>query len=263
MGLGRIPAGPPAAVEPRAGRAPVSSCGLRRGLGAAAAAVSRPARASRLTSWCVRLADVQADEAALDRDEEAAGRTAGIESLRAWWLRRMIQTRYPLREKMTLFWHSHFGVSNARVNNSPLMVRHVQTLRSHALGSYRALLDSVSQDPAVFLAFGADANRKASPNEQFSRQLMERLSLGPGHYGEEDVREAARAFTGWFVLQGRLQVPGTRIRCQRQAGLGPGRAVEDRGHRADRAGPAGRAAAGGPQSCSAGSSRKWRSPVTR
>jgi uncharacterized protein (DUF1800 family) len=63
----------------------------------------------------------------------------------------------------------------------------------------------MSQDPAVFLALGADANRKADPNERFSRQLMERLSLGPGHYGEEDVREAARAFTGWFVLRGRLR----------------------------------------------------------
>jgi uncharacterized protein (DUF1800 family) len=73
------------------------------------------------------------------------------------------------------------------------------------MGSYRSLLDGVSQDPAVFLALGADANRKAFPNERFSRQLMERFSLGPGHYGEEDVREAARAFTGWFVLRGRLR----------------------------------------------------------
>jgi uncharacterized protein (DUF1800 family) len=150
-------------------------------------------------------ADAMTDEESLDQDEDAAGRASGIESLRAWWLRRMILTRYPLREKMTLFWHSHFGVSNARVNDSQLMVRHVRTLRSHALGSYRSLLDNMSQDPAVFLAFGADANRKADPNERFSRQLMERLSLGPGHYGEEDVREAARAFTGWFVLRGRLR----------------------------------------------------------
>ena len=114
-------------------------------------------------------------------------------------------TQYPLRERMTIFWHGHFGVSNARVNDSQLMMRHVRTLRTHALGSYRALLDGVSQDPAVFLALGADANRKAFPNERFSRQLMERFSLGPGHYGEEDVREAARAFTGWFVLRGRLR----------------------------------------------------------
>ncbi len=150
-------------------------------------------------------ADVQTLEATLDQDEDAVARTSGMESLRAWWLRRLIMTQDPLREKMTVFWHSHFGVSNARVNDSQLMMRHVRTLRTHALGSYRSLLDGVSQDPAVFLALGADANRKADPNELFSRQLMERFSLGPGHYGEEDVREAARAFTGWFVLRGRLR----------------------------------------------------------
>jgi uncharacterized protein (DUF1800 family) len=150
-------------------------------------------------------ADVDAEQQAWQQDEEAVGRTSGIEALRAWWLRRMIQTRDPLREKMTLFWHSHFGVSNARVNSSQLMLRHVQALRTHALGSYRALLDNLAQDPAAYLAFGADTNRKAAPNVEFSRQLMERLSLGPGHYGDEDVREAARAFTGWFVYQGRLK----------------------------------------------------------
>ncbi|MHB8973850.1 MAG: DUF1800 domain-containing protein [Pirellulaceae bacterium] len=150
-------------------------------------------------------AEAQTLEASMDRDEDAVALASGIESLRAWWLRRLIMTQYPLREKLTIFWHSHFGVSNARVNDSQLMMRHVRTLRTHALGSYRALLDGVSQDPAVFLALGADANRKAFPNERFSRQLMERFSLGPGHYGEEDVREAARAFTGWFVLRGRLR----------------------------------------------------------
>ncbi|MHB0960149.1 MAG: DUF1800 domain-containing protein [Pirellulaceae bacterium] len=150
-------------------------------------------------------ADVQTLEATMDQDEDAVARASGIESLRAWWLRRLIMTGFPLREKMTVFWHSHFGVSNARVNDGQLMMRHVRTLRNHALGSYRALLDGVSQDPAVFLALGADANRKSTPNERFSRQLMERFSLGPGHYGEEDVREAARAFTGWFVLRGRLR----------------------------------------------------------
>lgn len=149
--------------------------------------------------------DVLAEEETADKDEEATGRVSGIEAMRAWWLRRLIESRYPLREKMTLFWHSHFGVSNARVASSQLMVRHVQMLRRHALGSYRALLDQVAQDPAAFMAFGADTNRKAAPNEEFSRQLMERLSLGPGHYGDEDVREAARAFTGWFVFQGRLK----------------------------------------------------------
>ncbi len=150
-------------------------------------------------------ADVQAAEAAWDQEEEASARTTGIESARAWWLRRMIQTRCPLREKMTLFWHSHLGVSHVRVASPPLMMRHVQTLRRHALGSYRTLLDEMVQDPAVLLACGADANRRADPNDRFARQLLERLSLGPGHFDEQDVREVARAFTGWFVLQGRLK----------------------------------------------------------
>ncbi len=141
----------------------------------------------------------------LDEYENAAGGSGGTETLRAWWLRRMIQTPHPLLEKMTLFWHSHFGISNARVNNAALMARHVQMLRSHALGLYRPLLEAVSSDPAVFLGLGAETNRKAVPSANFARQLMESFSLGPGHYGEEDVREASRAFTGWFVLRGRLR----------------------------------------------------------
>jgi uncharacterized protein (DUF1800 family) len=144
-------------------------------------------------------------EAVMDQDEDAVARASGIEALRAWWLRRMILSPFPLREKMTLFWHSHLGVSQTRVNDSQLMMRHVRMLRTQALGSYRALLDGAAQDPAVYLALGADANRKAFPNEQFSRQLMDRFSLGPGHYGDEDVREASRAFTGWFVLRGKLR----------------------------------------------------------
>ena len=140
----------------------------------------------------------------LDEYEDAAARSGGVDSLRAWWLRRMIETTDPLLEKMTLFWHNHFGISGARVD-APLMLQHVRLLRQHALGQYPALLDAVASDPAVFLALGADASRKAQPNENFARQLMQRLSLGPGNFGEEDVREASRAFTGWFVLRGQLR----------------------------------------------------------
>jgi uncharacterized protein (DUF1800 family) len=117
-------------------------------------------------------------------------------------LRRMIQTPHPLLEKMTLFWHSHFATSSAKVNNARLMQRHVQLLRSQALNSFRTLLQGVSRDPAVLIWLGADANRKALPNTNFVRSLMEDFTLGPGHYTEKDVREAARAFTGWFVLRG-------------------------------------------------------------
>ncbi len=144
-------------------------------------------------------------EQAMSGDEQAVARASGIETLRAWWLRRILKSPFPLQEKMTLFWHSHFGVSNERVKDSQLMLQHVQLLRQYALGSYRALLSAVAQDPAVLLSVGADRSPKMQPNENFIRQLMQQYSVGPGHFADEDVREAARAFTGWAVLRGRLR----------------------------------------------------------
>ncbi len=135
-------------------------------------------------------------------ETSAAG---SIDGLRAWWLRRIIQTPHPLLEKMTLFWHSHFATSIVKVKNPGLMLRHVQLLRSQALNSFRDMLQGISRDPAVLICLGADANRKALPNENFVRPLMEFFTLSPGHYTEKDVREAARAFTGWFALRGRLR----------------------------------------------------------
>jgi uncharacterized protein (DUF1800 family) len=85
------------------------------------------------------------------------------------------------------------------------MLGHVRLLRKHALGKYGAMLSAVAGDPALFVGLGADASRKSQPNQNFARQLMQRLSVGPGNFGEEDVREASRAFTGWFVLRGRLR----------------------------------------------------------
>ena len=146
-----------------------------------------------------------APAAAANAGDSETGGSGSIDALRAWWLRRMIETPFPLLEKMTLFWHDHLGISLARVKDPPLMAKHVAALRKHALGRYRDLLNAMSNDPAVYLGLNADANRKALPNENVVRQLMDQLSLGPGHYGEEDIREAARAFTGWFVLRGTLR----------------------------------------------------------
>ncbi len=150
-------------------------------------------------------ADVASFERTMSQDEEAVARGSSIESLRAWWLRRMIKSPHPLQEKMTLFWHSHFGVSHSRVKEVQPMLRHVQTLREHALGSYRSLLEAAARDPAVLVSVGAAKSPKMQPNENFIRQLMQQYSVGPGHFGDEDVREAARAFTGWSVLRGRLR----------------------------------------------------------
>ena len=148
----------------------------------------------------------QANIAAFNREHDEYESSSGsANALRAWWLRRIILTPHPLLEKMTLFWHSHFATNSAKVKNARLMQRHVQLLRSHALNSFRTLLKAIPRDPAVLIYLGAEANRKARPNENLARPLMETFTLGPGHYTEKDVREAARAFTGWFVLRSRLR----------------------------------------------------------
>jgi uncharacterized protein (DUF1800 family) len=154
-----------------------------------------------------RLLQPAGDVAAFNQEYDAYEQAGGgsIDALRAWWLLRMIHSPHPLLEKMTLFWHDHFATSNVRVGSPRLMMQHVQLLRNHGLGRYGPLLAAVSRDPAMLVGVGAGANRKAVPNENFARQLMDRLTLGPGHYGAEDVQEAARALTGWFVLRDRLR----------------------------------------------------------
>lgn len=149
-----------------------------------------------------------------DADIETFNRTYGgyenaaagsVNALRAWWLRRMMETPHPLLEKMTLFWHSHFAIDGGAVNNPRLMQAHLDLLRRHALGSFSSLLPALVRDPAVLLGLGAGANRRAAPNESLARPLLETFTLGPGHFTEDDVREAARAFTGWFVLRDQLR----------------------------------------------------------
>ncbi|MCX5643994.1 MAG: DUF1800 domain-containing protein [Phycisphaerae bacterium] len=148
-------------------------------------------------------ADVEAFNRRCDESENIAA--GSLDGLRAWWLRRMMETPHPLLEKMTLFWHGYFATSGGDLNNARWMQEHVRLLRSHALGSFGALLQAMSRDLAMLQWLGADANRKAAPNDSFVRPLMETFTLGPGHFTEDDVREAARAFTGWFVLRGQVR----------------------------------------------------------
>jgi len=152
-----------------------------------------------------RLLEPETEVAAFDRRHDELEESANADALRAWWLRRMVQTPHPLQEKMTLFWHGHFGATAARVNYAPLMRGHVQLLRQHALGSYPPLLEAVSRDPAMLVSVGAAENRKMVPNDHYARELLARFSLGSGNFMEEDVEEAARAFTGWRVLRNRLR----------------------------------------------------------
>jgi uncharacterized protein (DUF1800 family) len=128
------------------------------------------------------------------------------ERLKAWWLYRMLFGKGPLTEKMTLFWHGHFATSNAKVNDLGLMLRQNELFREHALGHFGDLLGGVVGDGAMlFWLDGADS-KKERPNENFARELLELFTLGVGHYTEQDIREAARAFTGWGA-PGRRVVP--------------------------------------------------------
>ncbi len=129
-------------------------------------------------------------------------RSALLSEYQAVWLYRMVNTPYPLRERMTLFWHNHFATSIAKVRLGPLMQRQNGLLRKHALGSFRTLLLEISRDPAMLIWLDSNSNVKSKPNENFARELLELFGLGVGHYTERDIQEAARAFTGWHTDKG-------------------------------------------------------------
>ena len=119
--------------------------------------------------------------------------------LQSWWLSEMLVTPSPLTEKMTLFWHNHFVSSQQKVRSPQLMYRQNELLRRHALGNFGELLHAIARDPAMVIYLDSASNRKGQPNENFAREVMELFTLGEGHYGERDIKEAARAFTGWGI----------------------------------------------------------------
>jgi uncharacterized protein (DUF1800 family) len=123
--------------------------------------------------------------------------------LSAWWLDRMLKTRHPLREKLTLFWHGHFATSNARVQNARYMLGQYRLMQAHALGSFAELLVAMGTDPAMLVWLDANTSTKAAPNENYARELMELFALGIGNYTEADIRQAAKAFTGYQIKDGR------------------------------------------------------------
>ena len=117
--------------------------------------------------------------------------------LQTWWIRRMASAPRPLQEKLTLFWHGHFATSLEKVKGPYLMWLQNETFRRNAKGNFHTLVSEISQDPAMILWLDNDSNRKEHPNENYARELMELFTLGEGHYTEQDIKESARAFTGW------------------------------------------------------------------
>ena len=123
-----------------------------------------------------------------------------ILSLQTWWLNRMLTTPAPLQEKMTYFLHGHFTTAAIQKGVWPTYVwQQNQLYRSNALGNLRELTLAVSKDPAMLLYLDNALNNKSHPNENYARELMELFTLGHGNYSEEDVRQSARAFTGWSL----------------------------------------------------------------
>ncbi|MBU0676926.1 MAG: DUF1800 domain-containing protein [Verrucomicrobia bacterium] len=133
------------------------------------------------------------------RQEYQREQRSHLLELRAWWLYRMRYTKRPLQEKMTLFWHGHFATGIRKVRSAYAMYVQNETLRALACGNYRDLVTAVAKDPAMLIYLDGAQNRRHAPNENFARELMELFTLGEGHYTEEDIKEAARAFTGWSV----------------------------------------------------------------
>ena len=140
----------------------------------------------------------------LDPLGERLAQRDDILPLAGWWLARMAHTANPLRARMALFWHNHFATSHVKVRNPALMLAQLRTIEAHSLGPFAGLLLAVARDPAMIIWLDGDSNNKGRPNENFARELLELFTLGVGHYGERDIREIARAFTGWHQRRGRF-----------------------------------------------------------
>lgn len=149
-----------------------------------------------------------------EKQELAKQGRQSLRELNIAWINRMATSEAQLREKMTLFWHDHFA---CRLNHGLVMQIQNNTLREHALGKFGDLLLAISKDPGMLRFLNNQQNRKEAPNENFAREVLELFTVGRGHYTEQDIREAARAFTGWssnlrgeFVFRKRQHDFGTK-----------------------------------------------------
>jgi len=136
---------------------------------------------------------VQAEQK--DKDALRAGQNA----LTTWWLDRMVTSESPLLERVTWLWHGHFATSVQKVRSASLMLNQNQTLRRLGLGDFAVLARTMAVDPAMLIWLDGQKNTAKAANENLARELMELFTLGVGQYSEKDVREAARALTGWKI----------------------------------------------------------------
>ncbi|MFD1871231.1 DUF1800 domain-containing protein [Hymenobacter bucti] len=210
--LGAVMAVPPAAPAPAA--APLAD----------APALLSPRTAAlpagRLAAPVLRRRDLTPEQ----RKQQNAGIREAFVAMSTAWMARMATGPGQLREKMALFWHGHFACRTRRPDDSLALLN---TIRAHALGRFSDLLLAVSREPAMLQFLNNQQNRKEHPNENFAREVMELFTLGRGHYTEADVKEAARAFTGWsydgqsnFVFRERQHDAGPKTFLGHSGNLG-------------------------------------------
>jgi len=123
-----------------------------------------------------------------------------------WWANRMLTSPRPLQEKMALFWHGHFASNEAKVRDYRKLLAQLELFQKQGTGNFRDITVAVAQDPAMLSFLDAGVNVKGASNENFAREIMEIFTMGVGHYTETDIREAARAFTGWNYVDTKFVV---------------------------------------------------------
>lgn len=126
------------------------------------------------------------------------------------WVNSMVEGRDPLRDRMAIFWHNHFVSGFTQVGDAHAMVLQANFLRAHGMGPFRVLVDGMSRDPAMLEYLDNNLNVRAHPNENWARELMELFTLGEGNYTEDDIKEAARAFTGWTEHEHAFRIDRTQ-----------------------------------------------------
>lgn len=155
-----------------------------------------------------------------------------LQELREWWTAHMLRTRWPLQERMVLFWHGLLVSGRPEVRLAETLYIQNELFRRMALGNYKALVLAICRDPAMLQYLDNESNRKGRPNENFARELLELFTLGIGNYTEQDVKEAARAFTGWtrrgytFFFDARQHDDGPKTFLGRTGNLDGGDVVE-------------------------------------
>ena len=192
-------------VEPRASRSDVARLFGRAAFGATAADLDRWAGQPyvAVVDFLVNVPDPATRMPAADDARRILLETSGASLAlnQGWWLERMRTTTYPLEERVTLFLHDHFATATtgSGLPDAGMLLRQNQTLRSRSLGNFRTLAGEITIDPAMLHWLSGVSNTRGRPNENYGRELLELFTLGtkPQVYTETDIREAARALTGW------------------------------------------------------------------